>query len=59
MGDDRDRPKDETICFCFGHTREQIVRDFLEHGHSRILEEILAAKRLGACRCAVTNPRGT
>ncbi len=59
MDDERDRPEGETICFCFGYTREQIARDFRENGRSRILEEILAAKRLGACRCAAANPRGT
>ncbi len=59
MSDERERPPEEMICFCFGYTRETIVRDFRENGRSRILEEILAAKRLGACRCAAANPRGS
>jgi hypothetical protein len=49
----------EIICHCFNHTRGAIVEDFARNGRSIILEEISAAKRLGACRCAVLNPKGT
>ncbi len=56
---DEDKPsEEETICFCFGYTRSGIAADFRKHGRSRILEEIVAAKRLGACRCETANPRG-
>ncbi len=58
MTDEDKPPEEETICFCFGYTRGEIAADFRNHGRSRILEEIVAAKRLGACRCAALNPRG-
>jgi hypothetical protein len=49
----------EMICYCFTHTRGDIERDVLQNGRSLILENIIAAKRLGACQCAVKNPKGT
>jgi hypothetical protein len=49
----------ETICYCFDFTREDIARDLRENGRSTILERIAGAKRLGSCRCAVANPKGT
>ncbi|TFG39668.1 MAG: BFD-like (2Fe-2S) protein [Syntrophobacterales bacterium] len=49
----------EMICYCFNHTRGDIARDVMQNGRSLILAEIIAAKRLGACRCAVKNPKGT
>lgn len=49
----------EMICHCFNHTRGDIERDARQNRRSLILEKIIAAKRLGACRCAVKNPKGT
>jgi hypothetical protein len=49
----------EIICYCFNHTRADIERDCRENGRSLILEKIISAKRLGACRCAAQNPKGT
>jgi hypothetical protein len=48
----------EIICYCFNHTRADIERDDRENGRSLILEKIIEAKRLGACRCAIKNPKG-
>jgi len=53
------QPADETICYCFNHTRGEIEEDVLRNGRSLILEKIIEAKRLGACQCTVKNPRGT
>jgi hypothetical protein len=53
------QPVDETICYCFNHTRGDIEEDVLRNGRSLILEKISEAKRLGSCRCAVKNPKGT
>ena len=53
------QPADETICYCFSHTRGDIEEDVLRNGRSLILEKITEAKRLGACQCTVKNPRGT
>jgi hypothetical protein len=49
----------EMICHCFNHTRGDIERDAVQNRRSLILEEIIAAQRLGACQCAVKNPKGT
>jgi hypothetical protein len=49
----------EIICYCFNHTRSDIERDDRENGCSLILEKIIEAKRLGACQCAIKNPKGT
>jgi len=46
------------VCYCFEKTAEDIRRDLREHGESSILEQILAAKRTGNCRCAETHPEG-
>lgn len=48
----------DLVCHCFGHTAADIARDARKHGRSTILEDILAAKRAGDCRCAQTNPAG-
>lgn len=53
------RPAAEIICHCFGHTRADIERDCRQNGRSLILAEIIAAKRLGACQCALKNPKGS
>jgi hypothetical protein len=49
----------EMICYCFNYTRGDILRDAMQSRRSLILEEISAAKRLGACMCAIKNPKGT
>ncbi len=48
----------QTICHCFGYSEEDIRADAREHGFSRIMESILAAKQAGGCNCAATNPKG-
>ena len=48
----------EIICYCFNHTRGEIERDARQNPRSLILEKIIDAKRLGACRCAAKNPKG-
>lgn len=53
------KPADQTICYCFSHTRGDIEKDVLRNGRSLILEKIIAAKRLGTCQCTMKNPKGT
>lgn len=48
----------DLICHCFGYSEADIRRDYRRHGHSRILQRILAEKRFGNCRCAEKNPKG-
>ena len=47
------------ICYCFGYSEEDIIRDVGENnGTSLILERILNEKKNGACRCNTTHPLG-
>jgi hypothetical protein len=47
------------VCYCFGYSEEDIVRDVMENnGRSTILEKILDEKKKGACRCGTTHPLG-
>ena len=46
------------ICYCFEYTDEDIRQDFIKHGRSIIMEQIKAAKMMGACQCTAKNPRG-
>ncbi len=47
------------ICYCFGYSEEDIIRDVLENeGTSYILERILSEKKKGTCRCSTTHPLG-
>jgi hypothetical protein len=49
---------DDLVCFCFGFTRNDIEKDFIENGQSAIMAEIAAAKKSGGCDCAHKNPKG-
>ncbi|MBS1115049.1 MAG: BFD-like (2Fe-2S) protein [Nitrospirae bacterium] len=47
------------ICYCFGYSEEDIVRDVLENeGTSSILERILNKKKKGSCNCKFNHPEG-
>jgi len=48
----------ELVCYCFRYTEADIREDVRAHGTSTILARIVAAKREGACQCALTNPKG-
>lgn len=49
---------DHLVCYCFGYTKEQIEKDYLEHGKSMILERVKLEKKAGGCQCATKNPSG-
>ena len=49
--------KEDTVCFCFGHTRNDIETDYLKNGRSTILAEIITEKKTGGCDCATKNPK--
>ncbi len=51
-------PGDRLVCHCFGHTREEIERDYLENGRSLILERVKMEKKAGGCQCATKSPSG-
>jgi len=47
------------ICYCFGYSEEDIIRDVLENkGASSVLERILNEKKKGTCNCKYNNPEG-
>ncbi len=46
------------ICYCFGHSVEDVRDDVLKNGRSLILERITAEKKAGGCDCATKNPKG-
>ncbi len=47
------------ICYCFGYSEEDIIRDILENnGTSSVMERILAEKKNGACNCKNNHPEG-
>lgn len=51
---------EELVCYCFGFTKEDIVRDVKENqGRSEILEFIMDKKRKGQCECHLRNPKKT
>lgn len=51
--------KKNLVCYCFGYSEEDIVRDVIENsGTSPILEMILNEKKKGACNCKYNHPEG-
>lgn len=47
------------ICYCFGYSEEDIVRDVRENnGISSIVERILSEKKRGGCNCKYNHPAG-
>ena len=46
------------ICYCFGHSVEDLRDDVLRNGRSLIMKRIVAEKQAGGCDCAMTNPKG-
>ncbi len=48
----------QTICFCFSYSEEDIRQDLLVHqGKSSILARIIDEKREGNCRCHDFHPQ--
>jgi len=51
---------DTMICYCFEYTAGDIRRDVLDNGGtSRIMHEIIEARRMGTCQCHIKHPEGT
>ncbi len=47
----------DLICYCFGYSREDIIADARQHGHSTILTTIMDHSKAGECNCATNNPK--
>ncbi|MBU0946137.1 MAG: (2Fe-2S)-binding protein [Proteobacteria bacterium] len=50
--------KEELLCYCFSHSREDIEQDIRKNGRSTIMEEIISSSRAGRCHCKDLNPKG-
>ena len=49
----------ESICYCFGYSDEDIIRDVQGNkGVSTILERIVNEKKKGGCNCGTNHPLG-
>lgn len=48
----------DLVCYCFQYTKKQIEKDYIDNGHSAILERITLEKEIGGCDCAQKNPKG-
>jgi len=48
----------DLICYCFGYTAQDILKDLELNKRSLIMEKIMDEKRLGGCDCAGKNPKG-
>lgn len=47
------------ICYCFGYTETDIIKDLKQNnGTSAIMERILNEKRNGTCQCDINHPAG-
>ena len=55
---DKDNAVNDLICHCFGYSADDIKKDFIENGKSKIMESIKMEKKFGNCQCAVKNPKG-
>jgi hypothetical protein len=50
---------DDLVCYCFGYTRKDIEKDYVDNdSRSTILEKIAFDKKAGKCDCAQKNPKG-
>ncbi|MBI5102051.1 MAG: hypothetical protein HZB33_09495 [Nitrospirae bacterium] len=49
--------KKNIVCYCFGYSEEEIIRDVRENGGtSLILKRISDEKRNGTCNCRYNHP---
>ena len=46
------------ICYCHNYTANDLEKDVFEHGHSTIMEQIIAESKAGNCNCKTNNPKG-
>lgn len=46
------------ICSCFEYQESDLADDINRNGYSTIMAEIIEAKKVGECQCAVKNPKG-
>lgn len=47
------------VCYCYSHTRADILREVRETGKTTIPDRIKAGVKAGTCACEVKNPQGS
>lgn len=47
------------VCYCFDHSRADIVRELAETGSTTIPDRIKAEVKAGTCACEIKNPQGS
>lgn len=50
--------KTKTICYCFRHTKQDIIDDYLKNGKSNIEIDVRQKVKDKLCTCEVSNPKG-
>ena len=53
---EKDNTVNDLICYCFGYSADDILKDYLENGKSTIMEKIQMEKKYGNCQCVTKNP---
>lgn len=48
----------KTVCYCFRHTKHDIIDDYLKHGKSKIENDVRQKVKDKQCTCEVSNPKG-
>lgn len=51
-------PIKDMICYCFHHTKQNIIDDVVEHGTSHIEMDVRQKVKEKLCTCEVSNPKG-
>jgi len=47
------------VCYCFGHTRQSVLNEIRNSGHSTVLEDIKKKMKDPGCFCERSNPQGS
>lgn len=47
------------ICYCFGHTIEEMEEQIRRTGHTTVPDEVRTRLETEGCQCEVTNPAGS
>ena len=47
------------VCYCFGHTMEEIEAEVRRTGTSAVVEDVRRKIKEGLCECEIRNPKGS
>ena len=54
----KEKAPPRTVCYCFGHTIEDVHREIRERGKSTVEKDISEKIEAGLCHCEDANPEG-